>query len=60
MVKVKPSALCDEKGFVLCNFDILLQNKLVLIAIEDELENIFLDEIKKFAPFYKVSINPYK
>ena len=56
----QPSALCDEKGYVLCNFDILLHNKLVLIAIEDELENIFVDEIKKFAPFYKVSINPYK
>ena len=54
----QPSALCDEKGYVLCNFDILLHQKLVLIAIDNELESIFLDEMKKFAPFYKVSINP--
>jgi len=53
------SALCDEKGFVLCNFDILLYKKLVLIAIDNELENIFLDEMKKFAPFYKVAIKPF-
>ena len=54
----QPSALCDEKGYVLCNFDILLHKNLVLIAIDDELESIFLDEIKKFAPFYKVAIKP--
>ena len=54
----QPSALCDEKGYVLCNFDILLHKKLVLIAIDDELESIFLDEMKKFAPFYKVAIKP--
>ena len=54
----QPSALCDEKGYVLCNFDILLHQKLVLIAIDNELESIFLDEMKKFAPFYKVSIKP--
>ena len=53
------SALCDEKGYVLCNFDILLYKKLVLIAIDHELENIFLDEMKKFAPFYKVAIKPF-
>ena len=53
------SALCDEKGFVLCNFDILLYKKLVLIAIDNELENIFLDEMKKFAPFYKVAIKSF-
>ena len=55
----QPSALCDEKGYVLCNFDILLHQKLVLIAIDDGLESIFLDEMKKFAPFYKVTIKPY-
>jgi folate-binding protein YgfZ len=55
----QPSALCDEKGYVLCNFDILLHKKLVLIAIDDELESIFLDEMKKFAPFFKVAITPY-
>ena len=54
----QPSALCDEKGYVLCNFDILLHQKLVLIAIDDGLESIFLDEMKKFAPFYKVAIKP--
>jgi len=55
----QPSALCDEKGYVLCNFDILLHKNLVLIAIDNELESIFLDEIKKFAPFYKVAIKPF-
>jgi hypothetical protein len=55
----QPSALCDEKGYVLCNFDILLHKKLVLIAIDDGLESIFLDEMKKFAPFYKVAIKPF-
>jgi len=56
----QPSALCDEKGYVLCNFDILLHKKLVLIAIDDELESVFLDEMKKFAPFYKVVIKPFE
>ncbi|MDB4254121.1 hypothetical protein N9884_05110 [Gammaproteobacteria bacterium] len=55
----QPSALCDEKGYVLCNFDILLHKKLVLIAIDNGLESIFLDEMKKFAPFYKVAIKPF-
>jgi tRNA-modifying protein YgfZ len=55
----QPSALCDEKGYVLCNFDILLHKKLVLIAIDNELESIFLYEMKKFAPFYKVAIKPF-
>ena len=55
----QPSALCDEKGYVLCNFDIFLHNKLVLIAIDEELENIFLNEMKKFSPFYKVAIKSY-
>ena len=54
----QPSALCDEKGYVLCNFDILLHKNLVLIAIDDELESIFLNEMGKFAPFYKVAIKP--
>jgi hypothetical protein len=44
----------------LCNFDIFLHKKLVLIAIDEELENIFLNEMKKFAPFYKVAIKSYK
>jgi len=55
----QPSALCDEKGYVLCNFDILLHKQLVLIAIDAGLESIFLDEMKKFAPFYKVAIKPF-
>ena len=55
----QPSALCDEKGYVLCNFDIFLHNKLVFIAIDEELENIFLNEMKKFSPFYKVAIKSY-
>ena len=53
------SALCDEKGYVLCNFDILCHQDRVLIIIDKDLQNIFLDELAKFAPFFKVSIKPY-
>ena len=52
------SALCDEKGYILCNFDILIKNKSILIIILSELEEVFIQEITKFAPFYKVSIKP--
>ena len=49
------SSMCDEKGFILCNFDILLHKEMILVIIEEASKNIFLDEIKKFSPFYKVS-----
>ena len=49
------SSLCDEKGFVLCNFEIIFDNDKWLIIIEESSKDIFLDEISKFLPFYKVS-----
>ena len=49
------SSLCDEKGFVLCNFEIILDKNKWLIIIEESSKDIFLDEISKFLPFYKVS-----
>ena len=49
------SSLCDEKGFVLCNFEIIFDNNKWLIIIEEPSKDIFLDEISKFLPFYKVS-----
>ena len=49
------SSLCDEKGFVLCNFEIIFDNNKWLIIIEKSSKDIFLDEINKFLPFYKVS-----
>ena len=52
----QPSALCDEKGYVLCNFDIILQDLSVLIVIPADQESTFMLEINKFAPFYKVSV----
>ena len=48
------SSLCDEKGFVLCNFEIIYDKKKWLIVIEESSKDIFLDEISKFLPFYKV------
>ena len=48
------SSLCDEKGFVLCNFEIIYDKKKWLIVIEESTKDIFLDEISKFLPFYKV------
>ena len=49
------SSLCDEKGFVLCNFEIIYHEHKWLIIIEESTKDIFLSEISKFLPFYKVS-----
>tara|TARA_B100001029_G_C15063161_1_gene460490 strand:- start:5836 stop:6594 length:759 start_codon:yes stop_codon:yes gene_type:complete len=49
------SSLCNEKGFILCNFDIIFDNERWLILIDKGSEHIFLEEIDKFLPFYKVS-----
>ena len=49
------SALCDEKGFILCNFDIIFDQKRWLIIINKASKDVFLDEIDKFLPFYKIS-----
>tara|TARA_B100001287_G_scaffold171069_1_gene143948 strand:+ start:649 stop:1401 length:753 start_codon:yes stop_codon:yes gene_type:complete len=49
------SSLCNEKGFVLCNFEIIFDKNKWLIIIEESSKDIFLDEINKFLPFYKVS-----
>ena len=45
-----------KKGYVLCNFDIILQDLSVLIVIPADQESTFMLEINKFAPFYKVSV----
>ena len=50
------SSLCDEKGFVMCNFEIILDKNKWLIIIEESSKDIFLDEISKYLPFYKVSV----
>ncbi len=50
------SSLCDEKGFVLCNFEIIFDKNRWLIIIEKSSKGIFLEEISKFLPFYKVSV----
>ena len=49
------SSLCNEKGFILCNFEIIVDQNKWLIVIEKDAKDIFLDEIAKFLPFYKVS-----
>ena len=49
------SSLCDEKGFILCNFDIIFDRKKWLIVIDETSKHIFLNEMAKFLPFYKVS-----
>ena len=49
------SSLCNEKGFILCNFEIVLDQNKWLIIIEKTQKDIFLDEITKYLPFYKVS-----
>ena len=54
------SSLCNEKGFVLCNFEIVFDQNKWLIVIEKDQKDIFLDEITKFLPFYKVSAEPMK
>jgi len=54
----QPSALCDEKGYILCNFDLLLHLESVVAIIDREQQDIFIDEINKFAPFFKVSLTP--
>jgi len=54
----QPSALCDEKGYILCNFDLLLNLKSVVVIINREQQDIFINEISKFAPFFKVSLSP--
>ena len=52
------SSLCNEKGFILCNFEIIVEQNKWLIIIEKAAKDIFLDEINKFLPFYKVSAEP--
>ncbi len=42
------SSLCDEKGFVLCNFEIIFDKNKWLIVIEETSKDIFLEEIGKF------------
>ena len=54
------SSLCDEKGFVLCNFEIIFDNDKWLIVIENSSRDIFLEEINKFLPFYQVTATPLK
>ncbi len=49
------SSLCNEKGFILCNFEIVFDQNKWLIIIEKALKDIFLNEITKFLPFYSVS-----
>ena len=49
------SSLCNEKGFILCNFEIIVDQNKWLIVIEKDAKDIFIDEIAKFLPFYKVS-----
>ena len=49
------SSLCNEKGFILCNFEIVFDRNKWLIIIEKAQKDIFLDEITKYLPFYKVS-----
>ena len=51
----QPSSLCDEKGFILCNFDIIFSLDKWLIIINESSKDIFLNEIAKFLPFYKVA-----
>lgn len=51
----QPSSLCDEKGFILCNFDIIFSQDKWLIIINESSKDIFLNEIAKFLPFYKVA-----
>jgi len=50
------SSLCNEKGFILCNFEIVFDQNKWLIIIENPLKDIFLNEITKLLPFYKVSV----
>jgi len=49
------SSLCDEKGFILCNFDIIYSVDKWLIIINNSSKDVFLNEIAKFLPFYKVA-----
>ena len=49
------SSLCDEKGFILCNFEIVFDRNKWLIIVEKTVKDIFLEEITKFLPFYNVS-----
>ncbi len=52
------SSLCDEKGFILCNFEIVFDRNKWLIIVKKTVKDIFLNEITKFLPFYKVSAEP--
>ena len=54
------SSLCDEKGFILCNFEIVLDIDRWLILIDKESANIFLNEMEKYLPFYNVSAQEIK
>ena len=49
------SSLCNEKGFILCNFEIVFDQNKWLIVIEKDQKDVFLDEITKYLPFYRVS-----
>jgi folate-binding Fe-S cluster repair protein YgfZ len=37
----QPSSLCNEKGFILCNFDIIIDQKKWLIVINNASKDIF-------------------
>ena len=51
------SCLCDEKGYILCDFLVSMSKKNGFqIIIKKSLSNIFESEIMKFLPFYNISI----
>ena len=54
--KFELSALCDEKGFILADFYISLNENKFVIAIDIELKSIFLNEMQKFLPFYNIKL----
>lgn len=54
--KFELSGLCDERGFILADFYISLNDNKFVIAIDMELKSIFLNEMQKFIPFYDIKL----
>ena len=51
------SSICDHKGFVICDFIIHLNASVYKVILNEELADIFIEELAPFAQFYSVKFH---
>lgn len=53
-----PGALCTPKGRMIANFRLLQDGEDALLITPRSTESLLLDALRKFAPFFKVTLEP--